>query len=214
MRILSALQETVQYLHDVEVDLDVNSYVIDDDTRRGIPGARASLPEQLFVREDADGMAIALYIDPRIVATLERTNPHAHLHAGNLENYCIALEGVSHFVLVTWRAILGDKVRPLELEIQAEVDKFVASWLLLAAQGLTLQSSAPKLIRQLFTHYALRDELSLEETDRYHLATRVAHRFCLDLASRYGHDERATGAIVRDVRAFSRQSLAEKICAA
>src|SRR5262245_40271633 len=103
MSVLSRLQTDVERLHGAEIELDVAAYTVEPDVWLSIPGAKAGLPEQLFVRQDPDdpdGVELALYIAPEIVGALERDDPHRHLHAGNLENFCIALEGISHFVLV------------------------------------------------------------------------------------------------------------------
>ena len=211
--LLARLQGTVQALHDVELDLDVHAYLVDDATRREIPGAREHLPEQLFVREEEGNVEIALYISPNVMARLEQDNPHTRLHAGNLEHYCIALEGVSHFVFLTWRASMGWPVSALEMEIQAEVDKFIAVWLLLADQGAPRPQTAGGLAKQLFDSYVLRDELSPEEAERYHTATRVAKQFCAQLARRYAKDE-TPQRILKDAHSFYRKGLAHKLRAA
>ena len=211
--ILPLLQRSIERLHAVESGLDVRAYVVSEEVRRALPGAREDVPEQLFVRADAEGVELALYIDPVVVGRLEQDCPHRRLHAGNFESYCIALEGVSHFVFLAWRARLGRPVTPLELEIQAEVDKFVSAWLLLAEQGHTLVASASLLGRQLFESYELREQLQPDEVSRYRVATQVARRYCAGLAERYGRDQSASR-ITRDVREFYRSGLADKLRAA
>lgn len=213
MRILGRLQNAIEELHAVETDLDVRSYVVDDETRRAIPGAREGLPEQLFVREAEDGLELALYIDPTIVASLERDRPHRRLHDGNLESFCIALEGVSHFVLLAWRAQIGRPISPLELEIQAEVDKFVLAWLLLARQGQRLDKTAPRLARRLFERFELHDAVQRDEASRYKTANRVAQSYCHSLAQRFGRDQ-DDRRIRNAVRRYYRRGLAEKMRAA
>lgn len=214
MDVLGSLQTAIEDLHAVETDLDVGAFVVDEATRSEIPGALDGLPEQLFIREDEEGVELALYIDPLILQRLETDHPHLKLHAGNLEAYCIALEGVSHFVFLTWRAQLGRPVTALELEIQAEVDKFVTAWLLIARQGeRRLHEIAPTLSRRLFENYDLRESVPSDEVSRYHLASRSARRYCSDLASRFGRD-RNERRIRQDVRAFYRRGLSEKLHAA
>lgn len=212
--ILGTLQHTIQQLHDVQLDLDVDAYIVDDDVRREIPGAKEGIPEQLFVRDNGmDDVEIALYIAPAIMDRLHKDNPHTRLHGGNLEDFCIALEGVSHFVFLAWRASVNWPVSALEMEIQAEVDKFVASWLLLHAQGQERKSTARPLMHQLFQSFELRGELSEEEQERYHTANRVARRYVRSLVQRYGGDS-TEQRILRDTRDFYRQSLPDKLRAA
>lgn len=212
MGILAHLQRSIERLHAVETELDVRAYVVDEETRRAIPGAR-ELPEQLFVREDEEGLELALFIDPKIVDVLERDHPEQRLHAGNLESYCIALEGVSHFVLVAWRAQRGWPVSALEMEIQAEVDKFVLAWRLLEKQGRSRRGAAQLLRRQLFESYTLQEDVPDDESSRYHTANRVAKQFCVSLARRFGGD-RDRRRIRHQVREFFRRGLAEKLRAA
>ena len=125
MAVLPGIQLLLEELNAVSTDLDVCEYIVPPEIKDSIPGALDSVPEQLFIAEIGDEMELALYIDPRILTALQYDRPEARLHNGNLENFCIALEGVSHFVKVVWSAQCGREVSALELEIQAEVDKFV-----------------------------------------------------------------------------------------
>ena len=68
---------------------------------------------------------------------LERLTAHCPMRAldeSNLADYCTALEGVSHFHYVTWSAGCARNVSLLELELQAEVDKYASALSLLLAQ--------------------------------------------------------------------------------
>ena len=56
------------------------------------------------------------------------------LHDGNVADYWTALEGVSHFLYLAWNAGHDKPVSLLELEMQAEVDKYVASYWLMRRQ--------------------------------------------------------------------------------
>lgn len=203
------MQRAIESLHGYAIDLDVRAYLIDNEVRDAIPGARADLPEQLFVRQDDDGMEVALYIAPGIVRRLRRDDPLVRLHAGNLEPTCIALEGISHFVFLVWRASLGRPVSALELEIQAEVDKFVFCWMLLAEQGTPFGIAGVPLLRRLFEAVEVRAG-ALSESGRYLTANRVARRVCADLVEQFGRD-RDGGRIRREVRLFCRQGLADKV---
>lgn len=207
------MQRAIEHLHGAPSGLDVRAYVVDDETRREISGAREGIPEQLFVRESEGDLEMALYVAPDVVERLEHDDPFARLHQGNLEPFAVALEGVSHFVLVAWRASRERPVSLLELEIQAEVDKFVVTWFLLSRQGQPLASTAMPLIEQLFESYELHEELTAEESDRYETASRVALRYCYTLVRCY-QQHRDLGRVRRSVRHFYRKGLAEKLRAA
>ncbi len=186
---------------------------MDDETRREIPGSREGIPEQLFIREHEGDIDLALYIAPSIADTLEEHPPEKGLSPENFEAYCIALEGVSHFVLYAFRASQDLPVSALELELQAEVDKFVSSWLLLESQGLHREAGANQLAKRIFDTYVLRPEVAEEEVDRYHTASRVARDYCTKLVKRYARDS-GRNRLQSEVRRFYRQGLADKLRAA
>ncbi len=214
--VLDRLQSAVESLHGSVADLDVNEYVVGPEIWRCLPGAKDGMVEQLFVRHDPDDgeVQLALYIAPEVVDTLRRDDPLDHLHGGNLESFWVALEGVSHFVMVAWRARAGRPVSALELELQAEVDKFVAAWLLLARQGAALESTGRQLLRQLFDKYVLHEAVGAEEADRYHVASRVAYSFCTTLVARFARERSPRTPVEKAVRRFVRMDMAEKLRAA
>lgn len=206
MRVLRRLQHTLESLHDVEAGACVTQFLVDHRAREVLPGAREGLPEQLFIHEDDDALDLALYLDGQVLKRVERDPPSRRLHSGNFEPFCIVLEGVSHFVMLAWRTQQERPVSGLELEIQAEVDKFVVSWLLLAEQGVALRSSAHLLRRRLFEQWSLRDDVPEDEANRYQDATRYAASFCRDLSHARGPRE-----VRSRVREYYRTGLAEKV---
>lgn len=210
--VLEPIQSTIESLHDVATQMDVRAFVVDPETWEKLPGARRDLPEQLFVTgmNSAEEVGLALYIDPDVMAALRSDDPWECLHGGNLQHFCIALEGVSHFVLLTWRGMAGGSVSPLELELQAEVDKFLSAWLLLGEQGAHWEPAGRLLLRWLFGSYALRESVVGDEADRYVVASRAAESFCRQLVER--HARRAdTEGLKTDARKFYRRGLTDKL---
>lgn len=181
--------------------------------RREIDGAIEGLPEQLFIRESGDETDLALYIQPSILAELDAMTPEERVNDANFEAYCIALEGVSHFILYTFRAVQDLPVSPLELELQAEVDKFVTAWEQRTAATTDKNGAARYLERVIFDSYELRAEVPPDEVERYHTATRAAKGYCQKLVTRYGRDA-TPSRLHRDVRDYYRRGLADKLRAA
>ena len=95
---------------------------------------RRASEEELLLAESGDGAGVALYLDPDVLRRLEAADPHRALTEENLADYCTALEGVSHFVYSTWRLDRDPPVSLLELETQAEVDKYAVTVFLLGSQ--------------------------------------------------------------------------------
>ena len=208
--VLAALQRTVESLHDVRTGLDVRHYLVSEEQHSALPGACRTLPEQFFVREANDAFEMSLFVAPHVIAALCQDDPHKRLHDGNLDNFCVALEGVSHFVFVAWRADAAWRTSALEMEMQAEVDKFAASWLLLRAQGFCMTEVALPLWRRLFSQFALRDGVPAQQRDRYIEASRGAEHFCRHMVARHALSLDDT-CLLHDVRLFSRLSMADKL---
>ena len=88
----------------------------------------------------------ALFVDAAALANLERHDPAARLDDRNFSDFCLAVEGVSHFVYVALAAARQRPVSQLELELQAEVDKFVCCCLLLTRSPEGLRQPAPPAV--------------------------------------------------------------------
>ena len=135
--VLRGLQALLGRLYDVAPAFDVYDFLVTD--RRALcgvlPDGGCRAPdEELLLAEAPGGAAVALYIDPHVLERLESADPLGALTETNLSDYCTALEGVSHFVYSTWRLKDDAPVSLLELEMQAEVDKYAATVFLLADQ--------------------------------------------------------------------------------
>src|SRR5438270_492616 len=135
--LLSRLQHLLGGIYDVRIAHDVYDFLVTD--RGRLPhAARSGVgDEELLVAQSADGsdeVVMSLYLDPALLDRLRREDPLRRLHAGNLADCWTALEGVSHFLYLAWNAGHDRPVSLLELEMQAEVDKYVVSYWLLRRQ--------------------------------------------------------------------------------
>lgn len=177
--LLSRLQELIGDIYDVSIAHDVYDFLVTD--RGHLPqAARAGASdEQLIVAEPPEGsdeVRLALYLDPQLLARLGREDPLVRLHAGNVADWWTALEGVSHFLYLAWNAAHDKPVSLLELEMQAEVDKYVASYWLLRQQ---LPGHFPaELRRLLFERTRVDPQLAAGQEALYREASRYAEKFC------------------------------------
>ena len=135
--LLSRLQELIGGIYDVRVAHDVYDFLVTDRAHLP-PGARGGTAEEEVLVAQLPGdaeVALSLYLDPQLLQRLARADPLECLHGGNVADCLTALEGVSHFMYLAWNAGHDKPVSLLELEMQAEVDKFIASHLLLRRQS-------------------------------------------------------------------------------
>src|SRR5450631_3610912 len=211
--VLHGLQSLLGRLYDVDLNYDVYDYLVTD--RRALlgaaPGAVArDVEEELLLAETPDGAGVALYLDPSLLRRLEGADPIGALNEENLADYCTALEGVSHFVYSTWRLDRDLPVSLLELETQAEVDKYAVTVFLLADQQ---GGDYPAQVHpRLFDRVSFDAGLRPDQYDRYRTAHRCAARYCRRLEHRYvTRGQARTEALVRDLRRFYRLGSTAKL---
>src|SRR6202035_3446341 len=133
--ILRRIQELIGGIYDVPIAHDVYDYLVTERTTLP-PSAHASgCDEELIIVEGADAVGVSVYLDPKLLERFGRDDPLERLDASNVADYWTALEGVSHFVYFAWNAGHDKPVSMLELEMQAEIDKYVASLTLLRRQS-------------------------------------------------------------------------------
>ncbi len=195
---LQRLQRRLEGFYALERAPDVAEFV-----RFGHSGTR----ETLLLREADESLEMALL--------LPAGTPHES-HRLSLSDDCLQLlEGVSHFVFIAERARIGLPATQLELELQAEVDKFVV---LAGAFDDRLSSkprkfsrkAAPKALQEL--HQKLYEGVSYlhaaetEAGHRYRLANDLAARFVRRVL-RFGDAQRSRRLLMR----FYRSGQADKI---
>jgi hypothetical protein len=198
--ILRHIQDLIGGIYDVPIAHDVYDFLVTE--RTGLPqvAPHASADEELIIVEERDAVGVSLYLDPELLERLQRADPRERLDADNVADYWTALEGVSHFVYFAWNAGHDKPVSILELEMQAEVDKYVASFELLRRQSPGRFPA--ELMRLLFERTHVNPNLTRSRQRMYRAASRYAERFCRQL-ERGLRDSRAE--LGRDVLAQLRR---------
>lgn len=179
---LQSLQQRLQSIYEIETGYDVEEFVISDALLAQQLETQAQprdIPEKLLVRQHEDGLDISLYLHQDVLHNLRRDNPTHALHHGNFADFCTVTEGISHFVCLIWNASHERSVSLFELELQAEVDKYVLAAAYLADQlGGTLPHNLPHI---LFDKPGFDSQLNRLEHQRYHQANAYARHYCHNL---------------------------------
>jgi hypothetical protein len=201
---LNALQAELERIYDISTPHRVVDFLLHDPAiacELARDPATRYRPETLLVSQSSDSLDVSLYLSRGLLARLERDNPTDSLHAGNLQDFWFAMEGVSHFMYLVWNATFERRITQLELELVAEVDKFITAVELLRQQ----HGNAPSrpLRRALFEDIRFRSSLGEEERQRYREANRLAARYCHMLEARYKLDA-DDPALMRELRRFYR----------
>jgi len=206
---LDRLQQRLTDIYRVDPGHDIRDYLITDRAMAVALGQGALIPntaESVLLAEDGDGIALSVFLDEDMLERLEDGDPLAELRADQLDDLWKVVEGVSHFNYLVWCAGMDRSVTLLELELQAEIDKYVSTLLLLLEQGDTQMTD--KLHGWLFESVRFRDELDDEQRQRYQAASDYAGRFCHRIRERLLEGHRG---VLPELRHFYRLTQSDKI---
>jgi hypothetical protein len=204
---LDELQSFLANIYDAHCGHQLHDFLITDRKLATILGSNAlpgNIDETVLVAEDEDGIAVSVFLDEALLSRLDNADPMNKLRADQLPDFVAVLEGVSHFNYLGWCAGRDKTVTLLELELQAEIDKFVTTALLARKQQDF--SLLRNLHRLLFDEIAYVPTLSRKERERYELANSYAARFCRQLLDRVARDNGN-----EQLREFYRLTQAEKM---
>jgi len=208
--VLGKLQRGLETLYRLDPETGVGNFIIDEEAREAAGVAR-SPREQLLLQEDADGLAIGLYLDPEVMAALHGRKAGQLIEGRHFGDFMMLLEGVSHFVYVAFRAGRNHQVSALELELQAEVDKYVTCLLTAAHTGSQPgRSRSEKLRDRLFKSIVYDTDLDPSEQERYRVANNNALRYSESLERRFVANNNLHG-MLAELRSFYRLGLRGKM---
>jgi hypothetical protein len=160
----SRIQSGLERLYRIDRAADVEPFVIP---------AEEGERETLFVRESEGVLEMRLRL-PTLEGALRSTD--------RLDPICQIIEGVSHFVYLADRATRNREATQLELELQAEVDKYVV--LAASLEGFD-EVASKKLRTRLYDDVTFAHEADTELGERYRVANDYARRFTARLEREY-----------------------------
>ena len=197
------LQTTLEHLYRIEGVADVVDYRVDRAMASLLLGTSAvdALRESLLVHQAGDETEIALFLCDDVEAEAHRFVCLPSV--GGLDAFCVALEGVSHFVYFTFCGGRQDRsVSRVELELQAEIDKFLVLRALLGVPG-------DELLSRLFERFTFDDDLSDDDRGRYRFANRHGRRYARWLDRQFSTGRGAEA--LDDARRLYRRPLEDKL---
>ena len=174
------VQAHFESIYDFRLVERAEAFVVSRETASRL-GGTGRAEEELLVHEDGDALELALFLAPELLAALNPYSmttlaPALRTYTGALDAYCQVAEGVSHFMYLARTAGEGRTVSLLELEAQAEVDKFASC--LLHRWGAGDTRWAQTLQHRLFEDIHFSAQLSPAEKWRYEEANRLARGYC------------------------------------
>jgi hypothetical protein len=176
---LRPLQKLLETINDAPCGHDVRDFLLTERTQLPPERRAEAADEELVLVEHRRSRRLGLYIDGAVLARLAEHDPLRALDGYNIADFWTALEGVSHFSYLMWNARHQRGISQLELELQGEVDKYIATFWLLRAQHP--QHQPRELHPALFEKTRVDPRLPPARQHLYATATRHAARFCARL---------------------------------
>ena len=208
--VLGSLQDLLAGIYDLPTDYRVYDFLFTERERLPSPARESGTDEQVLVLNEDGAAAVGLFLDAQLLERLASANPLEALNGGNLADYWTALEGVSHFLCLAWNAGFDRGVSLLELELQAEIDKYVTSWWLMRRQDPGRHPT--ELHHLLFERATVDPRLTGERAGMYYAANHYAARFCRRLERRFlMRAARAQAETLTELRRFYRLSRERKV---
>ena len=206
---LSRLQGHLASIYQADPGYDVSDFLITDPliaANLGKGSLLSNTEETVLVQEDEDELALSVFLDDEILSRLNDTDPLRKLCVTDLNDLWTVLEGISHFNYIVWSAQKNRKISLLELEMQAEVDKFISTLMMALHQEDT--ELADKMHGWLFDDIHFNADLNHDQRERYTTANNYAARFCHGFRQRFQRDNQQG---LHELRRFYRLSQHEKI---
>ena len=209
---LRDFQSLLSTVYEIDHRLDVYDFLVTDPallSQWEEPGSLRATEEKLLIQEHENELAMLLYLDSELLNRLFTQDPRDHLGPGNLADFCTVLEGISHFNYLAWNASTDKSVTLMELEMQAEVDKYVSARVILHQQR-TNSDLSESLYRRLFENPDFDANLPPVEQLRYRDASAYAGQYCRSLEKRFP-PERFGAEMIEDLRTFYRLPQPDKV---
>jgi hypothetical protein len=204
------MQQRLERIYEVQAGLDVHDFLVTDQAFASYMdqchGLRQS-QEKLLVSQNGNQLDVSLYIQRELIDQLDGDDPMSNLHEGNISAYLIALEGVSHLLYLAWNARYEREISLFELELQAEVDKYIFTMILLANQEDYQLPTG--LLNRLFLQHTYASDMNMEEQNRYERANYYAYHYCKALQHNCIDNQRMS--LFNDLRRFYRLTSHHKI---
>ncbi len=207
--LLSNIQKKLELIYELTIPHNIDDFLITDKKIATLlinEKIEENALEQLLISAHDDCLDISLYLDVDLIKRLGEHYPSPKINKNELHDFWVALEGVSHFLYLVWNAGYDRPVSQLELELQAEVDKFVSATAIL---GLEKDNEFMQEIwALLFLRPKFKNNLKKEHLLRYQKANAYASQYCLNLMQMRN---KTSDCLHNELRRFYRLNQQDKI---
>lgn len=206
---LDSILHHIDRVYVLDLNVDIRDFLVSRETcaRLGADPGRGSVLVKQVAGEEIE---LGLYIGEDDLERLTEVDlASSTISASSFELLLLAIEEVSHFAYLAFSASREKRVTELELELQAEVDKFVTFALLHASRN---QGRVPRdLLDWTFSDFAIRRDLDFERRERYAAASSLASRYCSYVVQSAFESDSGLAPLLAELRTFYRLSQRGKI---
>lgn len=212
--LLKKIQQQFETIYQLPRDLSIEDFLINQETLERLKVQPGSLPNALnhkglmLLFPEGDELRLAIYLHKHIMNNLHKHNPILGLNEKNINAFCTMAEEVSHFLYTTWKARYSIQMTMLELELQAEVDKFIICTFYCLNHESRVNSLPLKEL--LFETFSLEKDLPLESKNRYSTASKLALHYCHFLENHF-IKKTLFSQMIEEIRMFYRLGQTDKI---
>ena len=212
--LIREIQRQFETIYQLPQKFPIEDFLINRETLEALQAFEHNLPITfhskgvMLLLSEEDELTVAIYLHDQVLHNLYHYNPLLGLNENNIHDFCIMAEEVSHFLYTTWRADQQIQMTKLELELQAEIDKFVICTLYCATHGTHFNNLSLKEL--LFENFRVEHNLPEESQNRYFLASKLALHYCHFLEQQFIKKDHLPQ-MVREIRRFYRLGQTDKI---
>lgn len=212
--LLKKIQQQFEAIYQLPQDLSIEDFLINQETLEKLKEQQYNLPNirnhkgLMLLFPEENELRMAVYLHDHVISNLLKYNPFWGLNEKNIRAFCIMAEEVSHFLYTTWKARHSIQITRLELELQAEVDKFIICTLYCLNQETQVNRLSLKEL--LFETFSLEKDLSLESQNRYSTASKLALHYCHFLENHF-IKKTLLSQMMEEIRRFYRLGQTDKI---
>lgn len=207
---LQRIQNELERIYEISCDHLVEEYLLPENSPEAIlpehPWIHHS-DEALLVEQNSENLDVGLWFNPDLLEWSSSKNWENLSLENDPENVIRKMgplvEGVSHFVYLLWKAEQNRPVTQLEMELQAEVDKYILF------SSILNEENSIKIMQTLFEKVEWIPFLDNSEKERYETALKYASQYCDYL--RQNRLKKSSEKFLPEIRSFYRMDQSEKI---
>lgn len=214
-RVVRKIDRALKDIYHLDHDLDAHKFLILDDysdLKRISSITIAGFDGALLVNEGESWLSLGIFLNETVRRSLA-TLPFDHNQkwkVSHFKAFNVAVEEVSHFHCLVHHCNSGRSLSSLELELQAEIDKFVVIFFARLQFSKKPISTFDALYEKQFNSFSLSNDLTVEQKERYLEANRLAMRF-LNHCRKHFYSPKNFDRALRCLRNFYRLNRSEKL---